>query len=101
MDHRLTKVNYNEIKCSVILATKLFLSFFILLYFGGIIVDGNKDIPFCHKLWKDLGSNLAEWRDHCFDGDHEISSSRCQAEKGYFEERRRRHRQMCFYEGTR
>jgi hypothetical protein len=101
MEHRFEKVNYNGIKCSIILATKVFLSFFILLYFGGSLIVANKDIPFCHKLWNDLGDDLADWRERCLDGDYEINSSRCQAEKDYFEERRRSHRQMCFYEGTR
>ena len=102
MEYRFKKFNYSEIKCSVRLATKFFLvSIFILLYFGGIIVVGNKDIPFCHKLWNDLGNDLEEWRERCLDGDHKINSSRCQSEKEYFEERRRSHRKMCFYEGTR
>jgi hypothetical protein len=95
------KVNYNKIKCSVILATKLILSFIILQYFGESLVVGNNDIPFCHNLWNDLGNDLADWRERCFDGDQEINSSRCCAEKEYFEERRRSHRQMCFYEGAR
>ena len=101
MEIGLKKVNYNGIKCSVILATKLFVSFFILLYFGGSLVVGNKEIPCCHKLWNDLGNNMADWRERCLDGDHEINSSCCQAEKEYFKERRRSHRQMCFYEGAR
>ncbi|CAB4003686.1 Hypothetical predicted protein, partial [Paramuricea clavata] len=98
MELRFEKVNYSKIKCSVILATKIFLSFIILLYFGGSLVLGNKDIPFCHKLWNDLGNNLADRRERCLDGDQEINSSRCQSEKEYFEERRLRHRQMCLYE---
>jgi hypothetical protein len=72
-----------------------------LLYFGGSVVIGNKDIPFCHKLWNDLGNDLVDWRERCLDGDQEINSSRCEAEKEYFVERRRSHRQMCFYEGAR
>ena len=101
MEHRFKGVNCNEIKRPVILATKLFLSVFTSLYFGGIIVVGNKDIPFCHKLWNDLGNDLADWRERCLDVERENISSRCQAEKGYFEERRRSHRKMCFYEGAR
>jgi hypothetical protein len=102
MEHRFElEVNHNRIKCSVNLASKLFISFFILLYFGGSLVVGNKDIPFCHKLWNDLANDLADCREQCLNGDHEIKSSCCQARKQHFEERRRRHRQMCFYEGTR
>jgi hypothetical protein len=100
MERRFKKVNYDGIKCSVILATKLFLSFFILLYFGGSFVVGNKDIPCCHEIWKDLGNDMVDWRERCLDGDNEINSPCCQAEKEYFEERRRSHRKMCFYEGT-
>jgi hypothetical protein len=100
MVHRF-EVNDNRIKCSVILATKPFISFFILLSFGGSFVVGNKDIPFCHKLWNDLGNDLADWRERCLNGDHEINSSCCQTEKEHFEGRRRSHKQMCFYEGTR
>ena len=101
MELRSEKVNYNKIKYSVIRAMKLFLSFIILSYLGKSLVVGNKDIPFCHKLWNDLGNDLADWRERCFDGDQEIKSSCCRAEKGYLEERRRSHRQMCFYEGAR
>ena len=101
MEHRLEKVSYNEIKCSVILATKVFLSFFFLQYFGGSLVVGNKDIPFCHKLWNDLGNDMTDWRERVLDRDSKINSSCCRAEKEYFEERRRSHRQMCFYEGAR
>ena len=101
MEHRFEKVNYNEIKCSAFLATKLFVSFFFLIYYGGSLVVGNKDISFCHKLWNKQGNDLADWRERCSDGDYEINSLSCQSEKKYFEERRRNHRQMCFYEGTR
>ena len=100
MKLRFEKVKYNKIKCSEILLTKLILSF-IILYFGGSLVVGNKAIQFCHKLWNDLGNDLAGWRDRCFDGDHETKSPPCRVEKEYFEERRHRHRQMCFYEGAR
>ena len=85
----------------MILAMKLFFSFIILSCFGGSVVVGNKDIPFCHNLWNNLGNDLADWRERCLDGDQEINSSRCRAEKEYFEERRRSHGKMCFYEGAR
>jgi hypothetical protein len=100
MVHRFEEVNYNKIKRSVNLATRFFISFLILLYFGGSLVVGSKDIPCCHKLWNHLGNDLADWRERCLNGDLEINSSCCQARKEYFEERRRSHRQMCFYEGS-
>ena len=81
MKLRFEKVNYCKMKCSIILATKLFLSFIILLYFGESLFVGNEDIQFCRKLWNDLGNDLAAWRERCFEEDQEINSSRCCAEK--------------------
>ena len=74
---------------------------FILLYFGAGHTVGNKDIPVCHKLWNELGNELRDWRARCFKENEEINSTSCQTEKEYFEERRKSHREMCFYEGTR
>ena len=88
-------------KYSVTGRSKLFLPMFILLYFGADYTVGNKDIPVCHKLWNELGNELRDWRARCFNGTEEINSTSCQTEKEYFEERRKSHREMCFYEGTR
>ena len=99
--HPFEKVNLNRMKYSVIGRSKLFLSMFMLLYFGADHTVGNKDIPVCHKLWNELGNELRDWRARCFNGTEEINSTSCQTEKEYFEERRKSHREMCFYEGTR
>jgi hypothetical protein len=95
------KGNYERIKCSVILAAKLFLSSLILLHFGAIFIVANRDIPFCDELWNDLGKDLADWRERCFEGDSEIDTPCCHTDKEYFKERRRNHKKMCFYEGNR
>ena len=95
------KVNYNGRKYCAMLKAKQFLSTFILLLFGADLTAGNKDISLCHKLWNELGNELRDWRDRCFDGSEEINSTSCRTEKKYFEERRLSHREMCFYEGTR
>ena len=89
------------LKRSVNFTTKLLRSLFILLYLNTRLVLSNKDIPVCHKLWAELGNEMHHWRKRCLDRDEEISSPVCQAEKDYFEERRRHHKEMCFYEGKR
>ena len=71
----------------------------MMINIAGYFVMGNKDIFICHKLWNRLGKDLADWRKQCIDGDDEINSATCQAQKEYFEERRLTHRKMCFYEG--
>ena len=90
-----------EMKSFRIFRNKLVLFSFTILYFGASPVVSNKNIPFCHKPWNDLGNEMADWRERCLDGDHEITSSRCQAEKTYFERRRRSHGKLCFFKGTR
>ena len=71
----------------------------MMINIAGYLVEGNKDIPICHKLWNRLGNDMADWRKQCLDGDDEINSAACQAQKEYFEETRLTHREMCFYEG--
>ena len=89
-------------KYPVILAKMLLLSLlFIVLHFGANPVVGNKDIPICHKLWNDLGNDMADWRARYLDGDPPINDVECRrAEKKYFRKRRHSHRKLCFYEGT-
>ena len=99
MSLRMDKVNLYRTKCFVNFPKTLLRSMFILLYFNVRLVLSNKDIPVCHKLWNKLGNDMHDWRERCLDKDEEIYSLSCQAEKDYFEERRRNHKKMCFYEG--
>ena len=85
----------------VLISTKITIGFAILVYFGGTVIFCNKHIPFCDKLWKQLGVNAKDWRGRCVLNDRqEIDSPRCRAEKDYFQERKRMHKVMCFYEGN-
>ena len=95
------KIRYDGMKCPVIFPKMLFLfSLFIVLHFGANPVVGNKDIPICHKLWNDLGNDMADWRTRSLDGDHKNSEQCQKGEKEYFRKRRLGHRKLCFYEGT-
>ena len=80
-------------------SAKVCFHWLILVNITGNLVVGNKDIPVCHKLWKALGQDMVDWRKQCFNGDEEINSVVCQAQKNYLEERRVTHGNMCFYEG--
>ena len=93
------KIRYEGMKCPIVFAKMLFLSWFIALHFGANPVVGKKDIPICHKLWNDLGNDMAEWRERCLIGDHKNASRCCQAEKNSFKKRRLSHKKLCFYEG--
>ena len=101
MASRMEKPHCHRIELSVNFPNKLLRSLFILFYFHARLVLSNKDIPFCHKLWIALGNQMYDWRERCLEKDEEISSPSCRAEKYYFEERRRNHKNMCFYEGDR
>ena len=92
------RTNYDNMKFSGVFATRYLLSL-ILLYFGANLIDGNKDIPSCQKRLNDLGNDLADWRERCFDGIEENNATCCKKEKEYLEVRRRSHQQTCFYEG--
>ena len=81
------------------LSAKICFFWLILINIAGYLVVGNKDISICHKLWKALGQDMVDWRKQCFDGDDDVNSTSCKAQKEYFEERRQTHRKMCFYEG--
>ena len=83
-----------------ILSAKVCFLWLILINISDLVVS-NKDIPICYKLWKTLGQDMVDWRKQCFDGDVEKDSAGCKAQKEYFEERRRTHGKMCFYEGNR
>ncbi len=72
-------------KCPIIFANTLFLSFlFIVVHFGADPVVGNKDIPICHKLWNDLGNDMANWRERRLDESHKNISQCYQEEKKVF-----------------
>ena len=92
------RTNYDSMKCSGVFAARYFLSL-ILLCFDANLIDGNKDISSCQKRLNDLGIDLADWRERCFDGNEENNATCCKKEKEYLELRRRSHQQMCFYEG--
>ena len=101
MSSRMEKPHCYRTESSVNFAAKLLRSLFILLYFHACLVFGNKGIPVCDQLWTELGNEMQDWRERCLDKDEEISSPSCRAEKGHFEERRRSHKKMCFYDGKR
>ena len=101
MPFRMEKPHCHRAESSVNFPAKLLCSLLILLYFHARLVLSNKDIPVCHKLWIKLGNQMYDWRERCLDKNEEISSPSCRAEKDYFEERRRSHKEMCFYEGDR
>ncbi len=91
---------YNNKYTSVFSAAKLScIVSIVAIIIAGRLASANNDIPICHKLWSVLGQDLASWRGRCVEGAHESQSKYCKGEKEYFEDRRRAHRQMCFYEG--
>ena len=96
-------VSRDDIKRSVVLAAKLLFTSLILAYFGGNLVVGISPccgIPICDQQWEEFGTDLEDWRQRCWDKSRGVTNSPCcKAEEDYFEERRRAHRQMCFYEG--
>ena len=89
---------------SVVLLAKLVFTSLILVYFGGNLVVGNSSccgIPICDQQYEEFRTDLEDWRQRCWNNSHGvmINSPCCEAEEDYFEERRRAHKQMCFYEG--
>ena len=93
------KNRYNGMKCPVIFGKMFLSSLFIVLHLGANPAVGTKGIPVCHKVWNDLGNDMAEWRERCLVGDHKNTSQCCQAEKKSFRKRRLSHKKICFYEG--
>ena len=96
----LLKFSNNGIVYSTISVSKQLLYMFFL-YVSANLIMANKDIPFCHKLWEDLGNEMEDWRLRCLNGTQEITAPCCQAEKEYLEDKRLKHKEMCFYEGIR
>lgn len=96
----LGQVNYEEMNRLTTISTNLLVGFLILIYVAGNLVICNKDIPICDKRWQELGKETKDWRERCLNGNRELNSLSCKAEKDYFKGRIRMHKKMCFYEGN-
>ena len=96
-------ISRDDIKRSVVLAVKFLFTSLILVYFSGNLAFGNFPccgIPICDQQWEEFGTDLEDWRQRCWNNSHGVMNFPCcEAEEDYFEERRRAHKQMCFYEG--
>ena len=99
----LAGISREDIRRSVVLLANLLFTPLILVYFGGNLVVGNSSccgIPICDQQYEEFRMDLGDWRQRCWNNSHGMMNSPCcEAEEDYFEERRRAHKQMCFYEG--
>ena len=96
----LAKVNYTEMRRSLLVSTKIGIGFLFLIHFGGTLTTCNENIPHCDKHLTELKRDVMDWQERCLNKTgHEINSSCCQAEKDYLQERMRKHTEMCFYSG--
>ena len=96
----LAKVNYTEMRRSLLVSTKIVIGFLFLIHFGGTLTTCNENIPHCDKHLTKLKRDVKDWQERCLNEiGHEINSPCCQAEKDYLQERMRKHTEMCFYSG--
>ena len=96
----LAKVNYTEMRRPLLVSTKIVIGFLFLIHFGGTLTTCNENIPHCDKHLTELKRDVKDWQERCLnETGHEINSSCCQAEKDYFQQRMRKHTEMCFYSG--
>jgi hypothetical protein len=95
------RVNYQEIRSTIFVATKVVLGFLILIYFGGSLVICNEDIPFCDKRLEELKNDVKDWRKRCLNGTVQVpNSSCCAAENERNQQRMEMQTKLCFYKGT-
>ena len=95
------RVNYQDIRSMIFVATKVVLGFLILIYFGGSLVICNEDIPFCDKRLEELKNDVKDWRKRCLNGTVQVpNSSCCAAENERNQQRMEMQTKLCFYKGT-
>ena len=95
------RVNHQEIRRMIFVATKVVLGFLILIYFGGSLVICNEDIPFCDKRLEELKNDVKDWRKRCLNGAVQVPySSCCAAENERNQQRMEMQTKLCFYKGT-
>jgi hypothetical protein len=94
------RVNYQDIRRMIFIATKVIVSFLILTNFGGSLVTCNEDIPFCDKRLIELKNDVKNWRKRCLnDTVRVLNSSCCAAENEQNKQRMKMQTQLCFYKG--
>ncbi|CAB4009465.1 Hypothetical predicted protein, partial [Paramuricea clavata] len=94
------RVNYQEIRRMISVATKVVVGFLIMIYFGGSLVTCNEDIPFCDKRLEELKIDVKYWQKRCWNGTvHVPNSSCCAAENERNQQRMEMQTKLCFYKG--
>ena len=100
MEHNM----YEEIKRSTFIATKIVLGLLLLIYFGASLVICEEEIPFCKESSKSLTDDMKDWQEKCskkiLDYSQDLTTTCCNAEKKYIQNRRRMLRKLCFYKGN-
>ena len=85
--------------------TKIILGLFLLIYFGTSLVICDERIPFCKESFKAVEDDLKDWQERRLDKSlnytRHIDTTCCNAEeKKYIQNRRKKRRKLCFYEGN-